>query len=507
MMPAVRRNAMAVPLVLAMIAMAMALSYSLLRTQTTMQLVQRNLDRRHLARQAAMAGFGAALQRMHQSDWAGVDSHLNGSLDSFTSYQVRFLAGDQRLATDDPDYSKWPLRVTLECVGTSADPLQPKVTSTHRIEAVVQLVPRALADAPSAWEAMQDFTLYQWRSSSSDSYRIELEVGTTIVGPTRLQGRLELADEAPDHDQARRKLLTDLNTLRQQGQPDHRPLTDRVQLPTTRTGGETLDLLGDCLGLEVINASPDAAADLPRPALRTDYRLYPGGPVHTAAVVTGTLKDVQLKADPRTNPLGLVYSLGPTVLDDDVLIEGSLMVRSVYIISGDLTVRGRNVRIRPVDLPSIADEGDPAVQIAGLLVDEDLEVRAGAEAQLDGLIAVWDRFSTRKMEEGDLSLVCRGRLLCREYRTEPPGNWPRSEDWWQQAYEEFLDDMEASPGEDLFAVWLRDRRGLSTQPQVVLKLPEAPRRYHWYDPRDPLYAPHPDDSGLRWELVAFQELD
>src|SRR5438552_3178588 len=67
-----RRRGVSLLLVLGLVAIALATSYALLRTQATSMQLQGNAGRQVDARQAAFAGLSAALRRMHEPDWGGV---------------------------------------------------------------------------------------------------------------------------------------------------------------------------------------------------------------------------------------------------------------------------------------------------------------------------------------------------------------------------------------------------------------------------------------------------
>src|SRR5690606_6876685 len=66
----------AVVIIMTMVTVAFAISYSMLRLQSTAMLVQQNADRRVSARQTAMAGLSAGLRRIHLNSWGGVGSNF-----------------------------------------------------------------------------------------------------------------------------------------------------------------------------------------------------------------------------------------------------------------------------------------------------------------------------------------------------------------------------------------------------------------------------------------------
>jgi len=193
-----RRQGMALIVVLALVSITIALSYVMMRTQAVSIQMQQNLGRQDQARQAAMAGISVALQKMHKSDWAGVDSIVSGTLNSSDSYRVTYTTGDATLTAGDPDYDEYPYRVTLDSTGTSTDPTNSSIQAIWKIRVVVQLVRRAMGDEPDHWTALQQYdattpyTVYQWRNADAT-----VELPMQIKGPAHFQGKLKLCKHYP----------------------------------------------------------------------------------------------------------------------------------------------------------------------------------------------------------------------------------------------------------------------------------------------------------------------
>src|SRR5687767_12363520 len=100
-------------LVLGILAIAVALSYSVMRSQTTAVQIQTNT--RHIAgaRLAAMTGMAAALRKMHELSWTGVATGFNANINGTQRYTVSYATGDSSLLPADPNYSDYPFRVTV----------------------------------------------------------------------------------------------------------------------------------------------------------------------------------------------------------------------------------------------------------------------------------------------------------------------------------------------------------------------------------------------------------
>lgn len=196
-----RRNGMAIVLVLGVIAMTLAMSYAMMRSQFTMTRVQENATRHGDARNAAVAGITHAIRVMHDSDeWAGVDSTIQGNLNPALRYEVTYTAGDPSLdpsnmaAYPGRDYDKYAYRVTLDAIGYAVDPDDADRETSHHIRTVMQLVPRKLSTAePTKWSAINQYTVYQWHADKA----VSVELPVHVEGAAYLQGALNLAESYP----------------------------------------------------------------------------------------------------------------------------------------------------------------------------------------------------------------------------------------------------------------------------------------------------------------------
>ena len=187
-----RRGVVAV-IVLLLIAVALATSYSAMRSQTVALNIRQNALLGVSARQAALTGLTAGLREMHSPDWSGTDTIFARSLGANEGFQVQFVAGDRDLTEADADYGNLPYRVTLEVKGTAWDPSDARRVSEHRIRAVARLVPRAMPSEPSDWSSMEGHTFYQTADNATT-----LDLPCRIDGKVRFQGKLQLGRHYPD---------------------------------------------------------------------------------------------------------------------------------------------------------------------------------------------------------------------------------------------------------------------------------------------------------------------
>src|SRR5437016_348880 len=109
-LPPTARRGISVVVVLGLIAVTLATSYAIMRSQVSAVRIQQNSGRQNLARQAAMVGLSVAIRAMEQSSWGGVNSAVNGTLNSLDSYSATYTAGDDSLTAASPSYSEYPYR-------------------------------------------------------------------------------------------------------------------------------------------------------------------------------------------------------------------------------------------------------------------------------------------------------------------------------------------------------------------------------------------------------------
>ena len=132
-----RRRGMAVILVMVIIALSLAVSYSMLRTQTTALDLNNNSARQVDARHAAVTGISIAMHKMSAANWSGVTSTVSGNISPQESYLVTYTTGDTSLTPGSADYAEYPYRVTLLSTGYAVDPADSARRATHRVRAGV----------------------------------------------------------------------------------------------------------------------------------------------------------------------------------------------------------------------------------------------------------------------------------------------------------------------------------------------------------------------------------
>lgn len=615
-----RRRAIATLVVLLLISIALALSYSIMRAQSTAVAIQRNANLTLAARQAAMVGVTAGLKRMHVWDthdsgrsWGGVGSTLKKSLSKTERFEVRFATGDPSLVTGDPwltsdaptliadhpDRDDFPYRVTLFVTGYAADLNDSTRVATHRARAVVRLVPRKLADEPSLWSEVLQNTVYQW-------YPDEYDVGVPfrIEGRQRIQGQLTLARDYPWPHDVRERYLKDLHRMTEAvGTTDFRPMNGPLRLMSILQEWGLSDILSTSRAVSVENTYPSWSSAPSSPTQITNYQIYPGGKSYRVGTLGRELANVEVKADPRDNPLGFFLRNGDVHLKNNVTIHGTLLARGTS--SGDVSVEGKNVRLLAPELPALAGTKSP-VRLPVVVAESDVRFAAGSQAIVTGVIALYDEFGipmssqnglavsgTTRIADGTLAAdgnccavravdlntvdpkqvpigarfrvstagnstlytvtkrtpaegsptvsieftpnwgsptpkkndeICfipaadatgtvvtiRGRVVAREVKIGGNARWVNSQEWWADQYSAFMDQLTAAAQVRIvhFPVWLQQKHGMMPWASSTIK-PEPAEYgqvcYHWKNSYDPIYVPHPDDEGLRWELLEWTD--
>lgn len=495
------RRAVATLVVLLLLAVTLALSYAMMRSQAMDLRIQQNAGLGPAARQAALTGMTMAMRDMHRGDWVGIEQTVTGSLGAYASYEVTYTTGDESLTSqpDHPDYGDFPYRVTLDATGFAADPSDPKRISTHQVRAVVRLVPRKLADEPSDWPTMQQYTVFQTKSD-----HFEIDIPCRLEGPVRVQGKLKLALHYPNDDDAWSHYLRHLNAMRLNGQPDYRPFNGPVHLPYLLQEWKFYSALNDYLQVTTANVWVDEVGyDWVKPTSLTSYQIYDGGPVYTIPAIGDTLRNTTLEPDPLSNPLGLYYRDGSLSIWENVTIRGTLFCRD------EIKIEGPNVHFEPVEMPALdGEEGSLRLPVATC---QKLTVKPAGPGSMTGLVAVFDELRIEKSAETQ-QFAIEGRVVTRKFFIKEREPWPDVK--WKERYTEFkAQDGSEGAIEPYFPEWMRKKWGRDPQPLVTVTPDANPVRYHWKNWYHPVYVPHsddappldPDNPGLRWNLLEWTD--
>jgi hypothetical protein len=482
-------------MVMLLLSLTLGLAYAAMRSQSTAAMIQRNSDRRALARQAAVTGLSMALKKMSRSDWAGVDTSLSGSLNTNDTYLVTYATGDSRLNAGDPNQ---PYRVTLLSTGYSADANQPQVMAIYRVRAVVKLIPRKLADEPADWTTMMGYTVFQWTSGN-----FSWDPPARIEGPVRMQATLTPAWSYSWWGNPRDQFLKDLNAMRLAGHGDYRPFNAQISLRNSSQYWDTLTVLNTSLAIPTANTANKTINDMPFPSMLSTYRLYPGGKPYTIPQLPRTLQAAVYQPDPATNPAGLFYRVGALDINDDTTINGTVFTTANS--GGRLTVSGKRVRLTPVNLPALQGTTDP-VQLPAVVVGDNFRVSPGADLNVTGIVATYYSFEVLSDTQTGISLSHQGKLIAEGVYFDPRTDWNnKTSTWWDTQYNSWFFQRNNSNGYKYFPEWLEKYQGLDSTPRLTIKPDPASVRYHWHNPQNTIYVALPSDGGLRWDLLDWAE--
>lgn len=500
-----RRRGIAVIIVLALLAITLAMSYALLRTQGTAMLIARNSSRQLDAKLAAEAGLAAALRKMHEDNWPGVTSTLQASVDTYASYSVTYATGDAVLLSTDPDYAEYPFRVTITSTGTATDPTQSSMQTTYRLQAVVQLVRRALRSSnPTGWSTYIAPTVYQW--STSD---VHVNFPVRIEGPTTFLGRMRLSTNYPGTISTRDKYLADLNTLRIATGNDYRPFNSPMTMGTTSQLNDVVNSLSNSLGLSLIGSNASTAAPLTRPGSVTTYQLYPGGASYAIPSINTTYgatpSNISLSAHPVTNPLGIFRSEGLMTFGNNVQINGTLLAGDA---SADVQISGTGVTLSGRNLPRL--EGSTAdYQLPTVIAGDDFLVVNSANATIRGLAIVWDEFELAYGSK-DLAIDFQGRLLTAKFLARGRQEWDAEDAIWDLARLLFQLQYRDPPDAgtvSYFPEYMRRNYGMQYQSPALKLQPNSDGVvYRWQDWTQSVYVKGVTDDGLKWNIVRVTPL-
>jgi hypothetical protein len=496
--PRKHRRGVAVVLVLGLLAMTLALSYSMLRSQSMTGQLQRNLERTADARYAAQAGMNAALRKMHEVSWVGVDSPFHGKIDDSTGYDITYITGDASLTPSSPDWNEYPFRVTVRVVGYAENPDVPGVRSTHVLETVVQLSRLALNSTPGGWSNIQPYALYQW--STEDQ---QLEIPFRVEGNALMLGRLRLADNYPPSNE-RSRYFSDLALMRLLGLGDHRPFGGTVTLNTSRQTSSLLNALQNQLGNTVQNTNASSTQPVAPPSTAISYRLYPGGKAYEIPSLQATygllMQNASAAPDPVNNPLGVFRSDGLMNFGNNAKVTGTIISPGA---SSDIALVGTGVELRGHNLPPL--EGSSQItQLPTLIVRDDFRVYDASSSVIQGLALVADE---TEIADGSLAVVFNltGKLVTRNLVIGERSEWDSlNPAQWASSLSSFLSQLfSLNVGRILFyPQWMQQQAGLSYQPRLTVKPNTDGVQYHWQDWSQPIYVKAAADSGLRWNIVS-----
>jgi hypothetical protein len=510
---------MAVLLVLGLLAVTLAVSYAALRTQGTTANTARNASRTLDARLAAESGLAAAMHKISDASWQGVDIALHGDVTDDSWYEVSFTTGDTKLLPGSPSYAELPYRLTITSTGYAEDPANPDLRAIHRVRSVVQLARRQMPSDPGNWSLLTAATIYQWANRST-----VVQGPVRVSGPSSINGKLFLFSTYPSYVLARDQYLTHLNAMRLAGRGDHRPFNGPLGIAYTRQDVATLNHVQVKLALATTDSSLVATtAPLTHPGIIAGYRLYPGGKVYEPPVLQTTygasLANLTLGPDPADNPLGLFRSSGPLAINNNVRITGTIVTDSS---SPEIQIHGTNVLLEAASLPRL-EGSSQTLQLPVALVKTHLRINSNSSSQIKGTTIVWDDFEI-KTGTPTTQFTLNGNLFTAGLNLRGRDGWTMTVSDWTSDYNDFngigllnaillaarLNAVRTSQGLPggatvHFPEYMQYVRGFNFQPTLTLQPNSSGVIPHWQDWTQPIFIKDPGDPGLRWNLVRYED--
>ncbi|MCA9121089.1 MAG: LamG domain-containing protein [Planctomycetaceae bacterium] len=301
----------------------------------------------------------------------------------------------------------------------------------------------------------------------------------------------------------RARLLRDLEAMRVAGEGDCRPMTGPIAAPRSLTSSHQRRLIEVDSNVTLTDVSV-GNGNLPvsHPGNVSSYRLYPGGKSYYPTALSSSLTNAKFLPDPKTNPLGLVKRESQLVVNDNVTIQGTLLVYDSGI-SGRIEIRGTGIKVAPISLPALY--GDSTIyQLPSVMARDDVEIYDGSSSSLNGLVMAWDDLQCFQGKQST-TMNLTGQVVVGELEVAGRSEWDQSSFWWDSRHKEFLAQLSASSAVPYFPVWLQANHGLDYQPKLTIQPDPANVSYHWHDWTKPLFEAHPDDGGLRWDLLEWQD--
>jgi hypothetical protein len=488
-----RRRAFTLIIVLLLLAAALGTAFALMREQTMLAAVQQNHAADIGSRNAALTGLAAGMRTMSESTWGGISSTLNGSLPDGSSYTTTFAVGDPNLSVGNPDYSLYPMRVTVTSTGKQSlgggSGFQ-----TFVARAVVELVPRKINPAKFSFNQ----TVYHWSLSGTT-----LHMPMQVQGDMRIGGVLNLNPSYPTGS-SKSTWLSSLKNLANGGQ-ENRFVTGNLVWPAllnlTNSGNVETNL-----GINTTDQLGLGTAPFSTPSSLGTYRLYPGGPQYTPVLIPGSnpqLSSQSFAADPLTNPLGIFY-----VNQSSIDLRGSVTINGTLInlaSTGDINVATggsqQNITITAVTLPGLSGQ---SIAYPAAVTGDDITVGNGQQLTVTGAMVAGGNFSiSAASSSSDFTMT--GQLSCGTFSTAANSSWPTSSTTWDNYLNSW--NFQRTFGQPSYALWLASSpRLLSPVPKLVFAPNTGTVDNLVPDFSQPVYGPGSSDSGgLRWRLISFRE--
>lgn len=496
--PHKRPRGIAVVMVLGLLAITLAISYATLRGQGTTVELARNNGRSMDARVAAQSGLSAAIRKMSENAWGGIDSTIRSNVTDNSWYQATFSTGDAKLLQGDALFSDYPFRVTIESTGYAADPLNAAIQSQHKSRCVVQLVRKKLLAEPAGWSNLTSYNVYHF--SNHDAY---VQFPVRINGPVCMLGKLNFCTEYPGNTTALNSYLSGLNSRRLAGRGDDRPFPGAITLRGVVGTQDTATITSLTTNLATVSTEALTTSAPPEhPGPITTYKLYPGGKSYGIKRLQdygNPMQNVTLLPDPVLNPLGIYRTEGSLTIANNVQCTGTIIGDNSG--SADIVITGTNVVINGSNMPALYGSAS-TYQLPSVLSKASLRMDSGSDAQINGTAMVWKEFEIKQGTAAS-KFALTGNLIADTVLLRGRSNWVLTAPTWSS--DNTLFNLQKLTGIPYFPDYQENKRGFTVKPTLTFSSNSSGVQPHWHDWSQPVYQPDSADPGLKWEVVRWED--
>jgi len=142
------------------------------------------------------------------------------------------------------------------------------------------------------------------------------------------------------------------------------------------------------------------------------------------------------------------------------------------------------------------------IKLPAIVVHNDVRFYPSASATIEGAVSVEDKFDVRD-GNNNASLMLRGRLITGEFYLGGRTSWDVAQSTW--SLYKLLFDLQSGTSIIPYFPAFAYIFGFDPQPQIQFMPPADEVIYHWPSVDTPLYVPHGNDGGLRWDVIRWGE--
>jgi len=312
---------------------------------------------------------------------------------------------------------------------------------------------------------------------------------------------------------ARNRYLEDTYRYFAANGTDYRPISGEVTLSNYYNSNTTYFTLAKQLGCETAYSATSATTPTNPNNSATSYQLFPGGEPYDIPLLSSSLSDTSLAADPETNPLGLFRTNATTTLGNNVELQGTLIVQSS---GSDLKFSGTSISMAGQNLPSLYGD-DTVYQFPVTMVADDILALDSTTVRIDGAVVCFDDFKISSMYDAGEFLLS-GLLYTEGFTLNARVTWDVAASFSSIHLQNYMAEIDmkkyiSSTEKELsgnyahmrdnFVDWLSTNTDAKKEDKIRFQLKENAPNYQWLDLSAPIYQKGDEDNGLVWDLVRW----